>query len=409
MLLLIHLSCKYFLPLPPKIIFTSFNIVIQLIMQHKVQLSVGSQNKILSKEQKKFNDLLDKIKKIKQDIVAMRGINADFHKKAAAVIAPAQKLYLDANQKMVLSLENAISIHKLAKKPYKKFCSIMQVELESVLSQADAGDMTVFKDLYQKYAKMSYEDRQKQMITEVNEMTGGMFESMFGFDLTDFADNMNDPEKMKAFMAEKMREQHEAQHAQQQARAEKQAEKPKTPAQLKKEAAEKEMSKTTKQIYMDLVKNFHPDQEQDEKEILRKTAIMQEVVAAYQEDNFIKLLELQMTLLENRENSFSRLDDKQLKHFTKVLQDQLRTLRDEYQHVSPNPSNNPYYELFAEQEWVRKMKLERAVSDLGQQTTLFLNTIDFIQTFDGFKQFIKEFDLPKEELDGMNLLDLLMK
>ncbi|MEN9613209.1 MAG: hypothetical protein RLZZ628_4023 [Bacteroidota bacterium] len=377
-------------------------------MQHKIQLSVGSQNKILSKEQKKFNDLLDKIKKIKRDIVAMRGINADFHKKADAVIAPAQKLYLDANQKMVLSLENAIAIHKLPKRPYKKFCSIMQLELESILSQADAGDVTIFKDLYQKYAKMSYEDRQKQMISEVNDMTGGMFESMFGFDLNDLADNMNDPEKMQAFMAEKMREQHEAAHAQQQARAEKQAAKPKTAAQLKKEAAEKEMSKTTKQIYMDLVKNFHPDQEQDEKEIARKTAIMQEVVAAYQEDNFIKLLELQMSLLENRENSFSRLDDKQLKHFTKVLQEQLRTLRDEYERVSPNPANNPYYELFAEQEWVRKMKLERAVSDLGEQTTLFLNTIDIIQTFDGFKQFVREFELPKDEMEGMNLLDFLI-
>jgi uncharacterized coiled-coil protein SlyX len=55
-------------------------------MQHKVQLSVGSQDKILSKEQKKFNDLLDKIKAMKENIVAMRTLNAQFHKTAAALI-----------------------------------------------------------------------------------------------------------------------------------------------------------------------------------------------------------------------------------------------------------------------------------------------------------------------------------
>lgn len=382
-------------------------------MQHKVQLSVGSQDKILSKEQKKFNDLLEKIKTMKQNIVAMKTINADFHKQAAALIAPAQKRNLEANQNLILALDKVIAIHKLSKKQYKKFCSIMQAELEDVLSRVDgsaAPNVLIFKDLYKKYAKMSYEDRQKQLIQEVNQMTGGMFESMFGFDLNDLAENMNDPEKMQAFMAEKMREQYEAQHAEQQARAEKQAErqanKPKNAAQLKKEAAEKEMSKTTKQIYMDLVKNFHPDQEQDEKEILRKTAIMQEVVAAYQEDNFIKLLELQMTLLENRENSFSKLDDKQLKHFTKVLQEQLRTLRDEYQQVSPNPSNNPYHQLFDAQEWLRKLKVERAAAQLDNQVKQFENTIEAVQTQEGLKQFVKEFDLPEElDMSGISFMD----
>jgi hypothetical protein len=396
-----------------KIIFTPFNIVIQTIMHHKVQLSVSSQDKILSKEQKKFNELLEKIKAMKQNIVEMRAINANFHKQAAAVIAPAQKRNLEANQNLILALDKVIAIHKLTKKQYKKFCSIMQAELEDILGRVDgseAPNVLIFKDLYKKYAKMSYEDRQKQMMKEVNQMTGGMFESMFGFDMNDLMENMNDPEKMEAFMAEKMREQHEAQHAEQQARAEKQAErqanKPKNAAQLKKEAAEKEMSKTTKQIYMDLVKNFHPDQEQDEKEILRKTAIMQEVVAAYQEDNFIKLLELQMTLLENRENSFSRLDDKQLKHFTKVLQDQLRTLRNEYQQVSPNPSNNPYHQLFDEQEWLRKLKVERAATQLEHQVKQFENTIEAVQTQEGLKQFVKEFDLPEEfDLAGVPFFD----
>ena len=85
-------------------------------MQHKVQLSVGSQDKILSKEQKKFNDLLEKIKTMKQNIVAMKTINADFHKQAAALIAPAQKRNLEANQNLILALDKVIAIHKLSKK-----------------------------------------------------------------------------------------------------------------------------------------------------------------------------------------------------------------------------------------------------------------------------------------------------
>ncbi len=374
-------------------------------MQHTVQLSVGKQGNNLSKEQQKFNGLLEKIKQIKQNIVAMRSINAQFHTQAAAIIAPAQQQSLEANQQLVLELDKIIAFHKLTKKQYQKFCSIMKAELEDLIQRSAPKEKAEFKILFEKYANVSFEVYEQQQLSQIDGVAGDMLEYMFGFDIKGFSEFANDPEKMQAFIQEKMREQQEQQEQQQaaqQARKERIAEKPKTAAQLKKEAAEKEMSKTTKQIYMDLVKNFHPDQEQDEKEILRKTAIMQEVVAAYQEDNFIKLLELQMTLLENRENSLSKLDDKQLKHFTKVLQEQYRVLREEYEAVSPNPSNNPYYELFAEEEWVRKIKLERAVASIKQQTEQYVNTIEAIQTIDGLKKFVKQFQLPEMGMDFFN-------
>jgi hypothetical protein len=371
-------------------------------MQHTVQLSVGKQGNNLSKEQQKFNGLLEKIKQIKQNIVAMRSINAQFHTQAAAIIAPAQQQSLEANQQLVLELDKIIAFHKLTKKQYQKFCSIMKAELEDLIQRSAPKEKAEFKILFEKYANVSFEVYEQQQLSQIDGVAGDMLEYMFGFDIKGFSEFANDPEKMQAFIQEKMREQQEQQQAAQQARKERIAEMPKTPAQLKKEAAEKEMSKTTKQIYMDLVKNFHPDQEQDEKEILRKTAIMQEVVAAYQEDNFIKLLELQMTLLENRENSLSKLDDKQLKHFTKVLQEQYRVLREEYEAVSPNPSNNPYYELFAEEEWVRKIKLERAVASIKQQTEQYVNTIEAIQTIDGLKKFVKQFQLPEMGVDFFN-------
>ena len=100
-------------------------------------------------------------------------------------------------------------------------------------------------------------------------------------------------------------------------------------------SAESAVSKTTKQIYMDLVRNFHPDTEMDEERKIWKTEIMQQITAAYEEDDYIRLLELQMSLLDERENAVSSFDEKQL------------SPRQVQSAISASKNKGEDYELFA--------------------------------------------------------------
>ena len=67
---------------------------------------------------------------------------------------------------------------------------------------------------------------------------------------------------------------------------------------------EKMLKSLRRCFYLDLVKTFHPDRELDEAEKIRKTAIMQRVTDAYEKNDLLVLLELQL--------EFERIDAQSL-------------------------------------------------------------------------------------------------
>lgn len=77
---------------------------------------------------------------------------------------------------------------------------------------------------------------------------------------------------------------------------------------------------------MELVKKFHPDQERDAEKRAWKTEVMQQVTAAYKENNFLALLQLQISLVEGKDQSLESVPDEHLKYYNKLLKDQVDEL-----------------------------------------------------------------------------------
>jgi hypothetical protein len=97
-----------------------------------------------------------------------------------------------------------------------------------------------------------------------------------------------------------------------------------------------ELQKTTRSVrmvYMDLVKAFHPDRETDEAEKTRKTEIMQRVTAAYQENNLMQLLQLQIEFERIDQKHLENLNKAQLTYYNKVLQQQVEDLELEKENI----------------------------------------------------------------------------
>ncbi|WP_439696180.1 hypothetical protein ACFGVS_25935 [Mucilaginibacter sp. AW1-7] len=79
-------------------------------------------------------------------------------------------------------------------------------------------------------------------------------------------------------------------------------------------------------IYMRLIKKFHPDLETDEEARNHKTEIIKQVTRAYQENDFLTLLKLQITYIDDNETDAASVADDMLKRYVKLLTKQLEEL-----------------------------------------------------------------------------------
>lgn len=93
--------------------------------------------------------------------------------------------------------------------------------------------------------------------------------------------------------------------------------------------AAQEVSQSLRDVYRKLASALHPDREVDARQRQRKTILMQQANQAYAEANLLVLLELQVEAEEVDTAHLAALDDRRLRHYTAVLQDQLERLQAE--------------------------------------------------------------------------------
>ncbi len=92
------------------------------------------------------------------------------------------------------------------------------------------------------------------------------------------------------------------------------------------EAQQLKTTKSVRSVYMELVKTFHPDRETDEAEKQRKTETMQHITTAYQANNLLDLLKLQMELEQIDRTGLENLNKNQLSYYNKILRQQVEEL-----------------------------------------------------------------------------------
>ena len=369
-----------------------------------------------SKEQKRFNSYLQKIKKLKAQIELSRELALEMNRLIHDEVKPVEKKMHDAWKMLIIDLDRSMFVDKLTAKQYDKYEAIVFEEADSYMAtcRVDAEVQAIFD----KYSPESFDDIKTQGQEQGKEFLIEMLRNQMGIDIDpedieDVTDPFNNP---KVF--EKLREAQEKHKAhteeQAQKRAEFEANRPKSDKQIEKEerrkAAESAISKTTKQIYMDLVKNFHPDTEQDEEKRLWKTEIMQKITLAYGEDDYIQLLELQMTLLEDRDNAVEKFDDKQLRYFNDALKQQVDEL--EMQLNMNSPAMNPMFqgaELFSLNRDQMVRNVNKQVKNFQHNLKVYRNSSEIIKSARGLKEYVKQYELADEMDFDMGMMIEMMR
>jgi curved DNA-binding protein CbpA len=103
----------------------------------------------------------------------------------------------------------------------------------------------------------------------------------------------------------------------------------KSKAQQAREAEVQQATQSLREIFRKLASALHPDRETDPEQRSAKTALMQRVNQAYAANDLLTLLELQLQIEEVDAGHIANASAQRLRHYNKVLADQLQELRAE--------------------------------------------------------------------------------
>jgi hypothetical protein len=346
----------------------------------------------LSKEQKRFNTLVKKIKALRAQIPQVKALDLELRQLGDKRIVPSEKNYISAFREWVFALHNSSFKSKLSKKEQGKFAGIMQEEITVLLQHEFLHEDQELHSLFSEYEDdgRSFEELEAEKEQIKKRMATQMMKDMFGLDIE--PDDIDNPEKMQEKIAEKRAEF----EAEAQARTEEKNNRKKSESALAAEAKREEaalaVKKTTRQIYFDLVRHFHPDKEPDETLRAEKTELMKQITGAYDADDHLQLLELQMTMLTDRENVFADFDDAQLKYFNASLQQQAQELEEEIYFSSPEGNGNRYA-MFYDRDLASILRnIERHVQKQKNAIKQTKKNIELIREERNFKDFVKSYE-----------------
>ncbi len=335
-------------------------------------LKVGQQKDkaLLTKSQKEFNRLTKRIAKLRTDIRLVEEVSARLHQRMITVLLPLQQKYAESRAAMVQLFDKACRTGSFKSQERKKLGHLIQsIAFELILEE----NMDDLKEIYDRYATTSFDEEiaaaDQQDAADIQELMA----QMFGLHIEE-EDELATPEQRQAFFEKRMAEEMAAQEEHWRRQEERQANRPKTTRQLEKEAQraeeEKKISQSVREVYLELVKAFHPDLEQEEGEKQRKTEVMQRVTQAYEQNDLLTLLQLQLEFEQIDQDHLESLAEDRLRHFIKILRRQVAELEealDDAQHQLPQLAQQPMRmvpPLYLEELFERDMK--RVKNELRQ-------------------------------------------
>ena len=279
----------------------------------------------LSKGQKLFNTLVKKIEASRHDLAQWQATMDAYHQKLGRDYMPLFDKFKGLQVDMAQALDRALERHKLTK-PERRFVAEVICDVAEPLV-IESGD-PVMKALFNKHSEVDFD---AQAAVEAKGMQEVM-SKVFGIEMDEEADvsspqDVMDQVQMHMDKARLNEMERQDQRSQRKKTAKQQAREDKQKADLE------QTSQSIREVYRKLVSALHPDRENDPAERARKTGLMQRVNQAYDKKDLLLLLELQLELEHIDAATIANLSEERLKHFNKILKDQLAELEQEILHL----------------------------------------------------------------------------
>ena len=272
-------------------------------------LRIGQPKSDLNKRQKEFNLLSEKIEQLDNLIPELENAREEMIRRIPTDLNPLVMEYQAFRVELVQVMDRTYEADLFRKAYLTKLSYLICENAFDLIANYGFDEL---KPVYNKYSETDIETALLLANQKIEKITDPAF----------LLEEEIQPEKE---FPENFHELPEDE--QQRLKEERRAEKVQAKIQQAKQNLDKQKTtKSVRTVYMDLVKAFHPDREIDENEKVRKTEIMQRVTLAYQENNLLGLLKLQIEFDRIDQDHLENLSKNQLNYYNKVLKQQVEEL-----------------------------------------------------------------------------------
>lgn len=276
----------------------------------------------LTPAQAAFNKLIKQIEQKRTQITEWQNAIGTFQQKYTLELLPILQAKGKLQADFILRLDELYAQKGLTKLERERLGDIIVHLISKLHAQ---GEYPQLEAILSKYIPHDTPAEHAAMLADLK----AEFTELTGMDLGDDVDDLSLEELMQRAQ-ERMFEQFAAEER---AREASKAKRKKSAKQLAKEQQEaenaQEIKLSVREIYRKLASSLHPDRESDPDERARKTELMQRANQAYEKNNLLQLLELQIELDHIDPASLSNLSEERLARFSKTLKQQLAELNAE--------------------------------------------------------------------------------
>lgn len=310
-----------------------------------LRVAMPGSRRALSPEQQRFNRLVADIEATRQSWQDWQQAIDAFHAAAAATLVPLQRQLRQAQHDLVRALDALLSgppqrIPKLTRRRREAARERLLTLVNAMLSQAQDAELV---HLHDRHAPVSLAEQSALAA----ELTRDALASVLGEEALPEGDEVSMDDLLRSVQAHVACEQ-AAQEADAQKRAARRAQRRqaqgKGPTRKEREAqalveARVEVNQSVRAVFRRLASALHPDRATDEPDRQRRHALMQRVNQAYEAQDLLALLSLQVEQAQINGADIGRLPDERVARYNLVLKEQLDLLQTQIAELSA-----PYFE-----------------------------------------------------------------
>ncbi len=284
----------------------------------------------LSPAQRSFNRLTQQLARARLLLEQWTQTQQRIGERVLAEMAPDTEL-LFALQRQLIDQLDLLLTHPPAglKLTRRKRDALIEFLLLRIEDSAGEGEDEALEDLYRHYSGIGLKDR-RQMDQDLElQFAEHVASELYGDEVV--ADHSAaSAEELWRHVQECVDDRNQADQREREARAaERKTRRRPSAAELQREQARQAASASLREIYRRLVSTLHPDRESDPEQRNRKTGLMKQINKAYQDNDLLTLLTLQIEVEQINASTLAALPTERLQHYNQVLREQLRTLQDE--------------------------------------------------------------------------------
>ena len=281
-----------------------------------------------SKAQRLFNKLIAQIGQQRDLLAQWQQFGAQFHQRVTTELLPAQAQLTAARLKLLRLLDQLHSNQSAEprlSKPLRRKLRAWIPQLAATVLQDGANAEA--EAIFDRYSDVSHADQQQIELAEAEAMFGHILgeEMIDGHQAESVEDLMRHAAdglaRAQAEQAARAASRPQARSAKAQAAEQRQAEAA--------EQAAKQAGQSVREAFRKLASALHPDRETDPAAREHKTRLMQQANQAYERNDLLTLLSMQLDLEQIDGQHLANLPEARLAHYNRVLREQLAALQQE--------------------------------------------------------------------------------